>query len=279
MPWIGDARRATAPRNAGLRSVRSAPVRRPAEILVERLRGVLAPERGGSRGGRRREVADRLVPREVAAGQHEEQLAGAALGAPVRQFLVHPLRRGGLGGEQGDEVTRVIQRQADRLPQMRRDGEIALIAKDAQRPDAVPRSGQALHALFERRGEDAVGSVAVRDEGVAPHVIIVPRRAPATGASRPPLRSRAVLLVHAGNRVDLPGRGTPRFPPTLVPLVRERVAQGVGRSPSERRRVRRCCRRRPHRSRRGGRSGDHHPRGVAARHRAVPDSRRRGPRW
>ncbi|MGD9705071.1 MAG: hypothetical protein AB7Q42_11420 [Acidimicrobiia bacterium] len=34
-----------------------------------------------------------------------------------------------------------------------------------------------------------------------------------------------MLLVHAGNRVDLPGRGTPRFPPALVPLVRRRVAQ------------------------------------------------------
>ena len=36
---------------------------------------------------------------------------------------------------------------------------------------------------------------------------------------------RPVLLVHAGNRVDLPGRRTPRFPRTLVPLVQHRVAQ------------------------------------------------------
>ncbi len=34
-----------------------------------------------------------------------------------------------------------------------------------------------------------------------------------------------MLLVHAGNRVDLPGRGIPRFPATLVPLVHERVAK------------------------------------------------------
>ena len=36
---------------------------------------------------------------------------------------------------------------------------------------------------------------------------------------------RPVLLVHAGNRVDLPDRRTPRFPPALVPLVQHRVAQ------------------------------------------------------
>jgi hypothetical protein len=34
-----------------------------------------------------------------------------------------------------------------------------------------------------------------------------------------------VLLVHAGNRVDLPDRRTPRFPTALVPLVQYRVAQ------------------------------------------------------
>lgn len=34
-----------------------------------------------------------------------------------------------------------------------------------------------------------------------------------------------MLLVHAGNRVDLPGRETPRFPPSMVPLVRRRVAE------------------------------------------------------
>lgn len=34
-----------------------------------------------------------------------------------------------------------------------------------------------------------------------------------------------VLLVHAGNRIDLPDRRTPRFPGALVPLVQHRVAQ------------------------------------------------------
>ena len=36
---------------------------------------------------------------------------------------------------------------------------------------------------------------------------------------------RPVLLVHAGNRIDLPDRRTPRFPRALVPLVQHRVAQ------------------------------------------------------
>ena len=34
-----------------------------------------------------------------------------------------------------------------------------------------------------------------------------------------------MLLVHAGNRVDLPGRRNPRFPEALVPLVRARIAR------------------------------------------------------
>jgi hypothetical protein len=36
---------------------------------------------------------------------------------------------------------------------------------------------------------------------------------------------QGVILVHAGNRVDLPGRDTPRFPASLVPIVRRRLAR------------------------------------------------------
>ena len=44
-------------------------------------------------------------------------------------------------------------------------------------------------------------------------------------AGHPTTTVQPVLLVHAGNRIDLPDRRTPRFPGALVPLVQHRVAQ------------------------------------------------------
>ena len=85
-----------------------------------------------------------IVPANLAACQHDEQMIGGSAVKPAGDFTLHPFRGSGLGRGQQEEVFRIQKRRLDRRPQSGRDGKAGFVAEHPHGAQPVPRLRKAV---------------------------------------------------------------------------------------------------------------------------------------
>ena len=118
-----------------------------------------------------REVTRCLVPLPVTVGEYGQDPIDGPVGLPVLDLPAYPfgLRRQRRGEQK--EPLGVVEGLDDGTPQVRIYRQTGLVAEDLKGPPPVPRLGQFLERLLQRRRELSVGSVRVGDEAVVTHVL------------------------------------------------------------------------------------------------------------
>jgi hypothetical protein len=92
---------------------------------------------------------------------------------PIVNFSSHPFGAGRLRRCEQQKIFRLAQGCLDRSPESGTDGEIGVVAENADRPRPVPRLCKPPQRRLERRRQLPISCMAVRDESFVTHVTAV----------------------------------------------------------------------------------------------------------